>query len=76
MSDVWTFIDMPTGPQQLPPWVKGARINWKDGYGNPPDVTLKVWGDARTWENKRFSLEGGRYYRARHEDGGEDADHG
>ncbi|WP_370194277.1 MULTISPECIES: hypothetical protein [Aurantimonas] len=57
----WSFIERPTGPQPLPGWCKGAQIFWLDGYGNSPDVRLKVIGEARDWPEKRFRREGNRY---------------
>ncbi|WP_199086022.1 hypothetical protein [Bosea sp. ASV33] len=65
----WREIERPVGPQPIPDWCKGAHVRWREGYGNSPDVLLKVRGYVRDWPNKRFVLEGGRYYRARHEDG-------
>lgn len=66
---VWRRIDRPVGPQPLPSWVKGASVDWHEGYTNSPSVHLVVEGDVREWEGKRFRCEEGKYYRARHEDG-------
>lgn len=65
----WRGIERPVGPQPVPAWVKGAKINWHEGYCNSPSVCLIVDGDVGKWPDKRFTREDGRYYRARHEDG-------
>lgn len=64
----WRPVERPVGPQPLPAWVKGAKVNWHEGYTNSPSVRLTVDGDVREWPEKRFRKEG-KYYRAYHEDG-------
>jgi len=64
----WRHVERPVGPQPLPEWVKGATVNWHEGYSNSPSVRLIVDGDVRDWPGKRFRKEG-HCYRAYHEDG-------
>lgn len=65
----WQKIDLPTGRQAIPEWCLGAHINWRNGYGNTPDVTLKVRGQVWKWEGQRWAKEGKKLYIARHDDG-------
>lgn len=65
----WAEIARPVGPHPVPTWCKGVHVDWMDGYSNSPHVTLKVIGDVREWEGKRFRREDGKFYRARHGDG-------
>jgi len=64
----WRPVERPVGPQPLPAWLKGAEVNWYEGYSNSPSVRLIVEGDVRNWNGKRFRKEG-KFYRAYHEDG-------
>ena len=57
----WHEINRPVGPRDIPDWCKGVHVDWVEGYGNSPRVTLKVWGDAREWPDKRFVKTGPRY---------------
>lgn len=65
----WEPVERPTGRQDLPPWVRGAHIDWMHGVSNPPDITLKVAGDVFQWDDKRWTREGKKTYIARHPDG-------
>jgi len=65
----WREIDRPVGPQPIPDWCTGVHVDWVEGYSNSPRIRLKVTGDVREWPEKRFVCEGGKFYRARHEDG-------
>lgn len=65
----WMPIDLPTGRQKIPAWCLGAHVNWRNGYGNSPDVTLKVRGRVAKWEGQRWAKEGKKLYIARHDDG-------
>lgn len=65
----WEPIDLPTGKQSLPEWVKGAHVDWMDGAMNAPAVKLKTIGDARNWDDKRWSKEDSATYIARSDDG-------
>ena len=62
-------FDLPTGRQDLPAWVRGARVDWMFGCANAPHVRLKVVGNVRDWENQTWSREGASCYIARHADG-------
>ena len=64
----WEMIERPTGRIDLPEWIKGAQVNWMDGWGNAPGIGLKVEGDVREWPDKRFTVDG-QLYQARHPDG-------
>lgn len=64
----WEWVDMPVGPQPLPPWARGLKVNWMIGYCNSPHAVLKTNTDLRSWPDKRFEVEGSRYM-ARHTDG-------
>jgi hypothetical protein len=64
----WQEFVRPVGPQPIPDWCKGVHVNWLEGYGNSPSVTLKVRGCVRDWPDQRFRKEGS-YYRAYHPDG-------
>jgi hypothetical protein len=64
----WRLVERPVGRQHLPAWVKGAKVDWHEGYNNSPSVRLIVNGDVRDWPEKRFRKEG-KHYRAYHEDG-------
>lgn len=66
----WSLVARPSGPMALPDWIKGAKVEWMDGYGNAPGICLKVHGDVREWPDKRFTFEPkGHLYQARHPDG-------
>lgn len=65
----WYPVERPVGRQQLPSWVRGANVDWRFGYPNPPNVDLKVQGDVHHWENQRWQKEGPKTYITRHEDG-------
>lgn len=65
----WYPAERPVGRQQLPSWVSGAHVDWRFGCPNPPNIYLKVHGDVRNWEGKRWEKEGDKTYIARHEDG-------
>ena len=67
-SFCWRNVQRPVGPMPLPSWVKGADVNWHDGFSNSPSVQLKVEGDVREWDGKKFRKEGD-CYRAYHSDG-------
>lgn len=62
----WEEIDRPIGPQPIPSWCKGARVDWHDRYSNPPTIMVKTVSER--WENKVFRKEG-KYYIAEHPDG-------
>lgn len=62
----WEPIDLPTGQQPLPAWVKGMHIQWSEQYSNPPSFAIKVTED--TWENKVWFRRNGLFC-ALHEDG-------
>lgn len=65
----WHYVDLPEGPQPLPPWCKGLHVNWHEQWNNAPSFHLKVVGDVRTWPDKRFQLHGSNMWIATHEDG-------
>lgn len=62
-------FDLPTGRQDLPDWLRGARVDWMFGCSNAPHVKLKVVGNVRDWPEMVWSLEGKSCYIARHPDG-------
>jgi hypothetical protein len=62
----WEEIDRPVGPHPLPAWIRGAHVNWMDGYGNSPHVSIKTVGEE--WPNPVFSQRGTAYV-AEHPDG-------
>ncbi|CAJ0698658.1 hypothetical protein [Ralstonia holmesii] len=64
----WEPIDLPTGKQDIPAWVRGAHVDWMNGASNAPDVTLKVHGKVYTWPDQRWEKHGSMYI-ARHDDG-------
>lgn len=66
---IWREIERPVGPQPIPEWCKGVHVDWADGYMNSPRVTLKVHGEVGSWPDKRYAIEAGKFYRARHPDG-------
>lgn len=63
----WRLIERPVGPQPIPDWVSGARIEWLDQYSNPPSVYLKSVG-AHSWPDKRWHVHKG-LWSALHPDG-------
>lgn len=65
----WRQVARPVGRQQLPSWVRGAHVDWRYGYSNPPNVRLKVHGDVYKWDNQRWAKEGSKTYITKHEDG-------
>lgn len=65
----WNPVELPTGRQEVPAWCLGAHVNWRNGYGNAPDVTLKVRGRVAQWTGQRWVKEGKKLYIARHDDG-------
>lgn len=68
-SESYVWVDLPVGPQPLPGWCTGLKVEWSDGYGNIPTICLKTNSDARDWPDKRFVFEGDCYYRAYSDDG-------
>lgn len=64
----WEFVELPTGPQQLPPWALGLHVEWADGYGNAPSFILKTDHRFYEWPDKRWTRKNGAYT-ARHPDG-------
>lgn len=65
----WQQVERPVGRQQLPGWLRGAHVDWRYGYGSPPDVKLKVHGNVYRWDDQRWAKEGKKTYITRHEDG-------
>lgn len=65
----WSEVDRPVGPQPLPDWVRGAHVDWMNGCGNAPNVTVKARGALHHWEDQRFEKVGKEMYIARHPDG-------
>ncbi len=65
----WAPVERPTGRFAVPDWVRGAHINWHNGYGNAPDVTLKALGSLYRWPDQRWVKEGVSTYISRHPDG-------
>ena len=41
----WRPISIPTGPQELPAWAKGAHVDFRDGWGNFPEIQLRLGYD-------------------------------
>ena len=66
--DSYEWVDLPVGPQPIPAWAKGLKVEWLEGYGNPPGIRLKTDCEAREWTGQVWSCEDGRYM-AVHEDG-------
>jgi hypothetical protein len=38
-------LNLAAGPRDLPAWVKGAHIDWMDGYGNSPHLKVRCAAD-------------------------------
>lgn len=55
------WVDVPVGPQPMPPWAKGLEIRWMDGYGNPPCYTVKTDRSLQMWPDQVFRFDGRRY---------------
>ncbi len=68
-APAFEWVDLPTGPQPLPEWVKGARVDWMPQYANPPSMRIMVTSGADEWPGKRWRREGDALYAATHEDG-------
>lgn len=65
----WHAIEMPTGRQQLPDWLRGLHIRWNFGVGNEPSIALKVNGDPHNWPDQRWTTDRQGLYIAEHQDG-------
>lgn len=63
------WVDLPVGRKPIPDWVKGARIDWMDGWSNPPALEIMIAEGAADWPGKRWRREGDDLYAATHEDG-------
>lgn len=68
-ADSYQWIDLPEGRRETPTWCTGLIIHWADGYGNPPDVTLKCPCDPFVWSDQVWIVERDHYYRAYSPDG-------
>lgn len=64
----WEEVELPVGPQDLPPWLRDVRVDWNDGYCNRPSLLLKVDRHVTSWPNKVWVNEG-RCFTATSEDG-------
>jgi len=65
----WQEIELPAGRQDLPTWVRGAHVDWHNGYASAPTVKLKTNCDARTWPDQQWAREGAKLFICRHDDG-------
>lgn len=57
----WLWEELPIGPQPLPAWAKGLRVDFMMDYANRPDYRIKATTNLRRWDNKTFHREGSRY---------------
>ena len=65
----WQEVELPAGRQDLPAWVRGAHVDWHNGYASAPTVKLKTNCDARTWPDQQWAREGAKLFICRHDDG-------
>lgn len=62
------WVDLPVGPQPLPDWAKGLRINWMDRYHCAPSYTVKTDQRVALWPGMVYEKQGDRYL-AKSDDG-------
>lgn len=55
----WEWVDRPTDGA-VPDWARGVRVEWMEGYANPPHYTVLTRSDPTDW-TKVFRREGSRY---------------
>lgn len=65
----YEWVDLPEGPQPLPEWLKDARVEWAEGFGNAPMLKIMATPGVGSWEGKRWRRHGDALYAAVNEDG-------
>lgn len=43
-NELWTPVPLPEGPQEIPSWCKGLRVDWMWGYSNRPTIDILTDG--------------------------------
>lgn len=59
----WEWVELPVGPQPMPHWAKGLKVEWMDGYMNAPHFTLETPKnfDMGSWPGMTYRKYGSRY---------------
>jgi hypothetical protein len=68
-APTYEWVELPVGPQEIPSWIKGARVNWSEGYANAPDIELLTTPHPNDWEGKRWRRHGDSLYASVSADG-------